>query len=183
MHDKVMRGNTFQARGKPGDTPSRPPLRHLGVLGATRPARAGPRWTCRARVPNPRLCRVSAACFRHGDTHRITSNFASPPVKEEVEHAVGRIPGENTASQTAWSPRQERRPGPQGTPSSPPAPGAPQPPSEAPGRLGDSDLGRGRSRGGRRRRPGDPVLPQPGRTWEETLGFPRRGPTGLFLCF
>lgn len=55
------------------------PLPHRGFRGAGRP-----RCACRARVPNPRLCSVSATCFRQGDTHRITSNFASPPLNKEV---------------------------------------------------------------------------------------------------
>lgn len=74
-HPKAMTKSTSQ--GRVGD-PARPipglciwELRGL-LLGALRS-------TCRTRAPKFRPRRVSAMCFCPGDTHRIISNFASPP--------------------------------------------------------------------------------------------------------
>lgn len=92
------------------------PLLHRGFRGAGRP-----RSVCRARAPNPRLCSVSATCFRQGDTHRITSNFASPPLEKGVpactwtnskeEKASLEYAGPNGASSELQGPAPSPQPG------------------------------------------------------------------------
>ena len=45
-----------------------------------------PLATCLALEPNPRHCDVSVRYLFTGETHNITSNLASPPLRNEGIH-------------------------------------------------------------------------------------------------